>query len=100
MPDSAVTVSPVYEDILFDIAVGASPEAGGTVAGGGKIKTGESVTVSAVANNGYTFTGWMEDGQVVSTDAKYSQSPRSYNPEHAPLFRNRQLPGALHRRLF
>lgn len=71
MPDSAVTVSPVYEDILFDIAVGASPEAGGTVAGGGKIKTGESVTVSAAANNGYTFTGWMEDGQVVSTDAKY-----------------------------
>ena len=72
MPEHGVLVSPVYEDILFDIVVGVSLEAGGTVAGGGKIKTGESVTVSAVANNGYIFKGWTEDGKIVSTDAEYT----------------------------
>ncbi len=72
MPESAVTVSPVYEDIQFEIAVNASPKEGGTVTGNGKVKKGESVTVSAAANSGYTFVGWTEDGQKVSADAKYT----------------------------
>lgn len=72
MPESAVTVSPVYEDIQFEIAVNANPKEGGRVTGGGKIKKGKPVTVSAAANSGYTFVGWTEDGRKVSADAKYT----------------------------
>lgn len=72
MPESAVTVSPVYEDIQFEIAVNVSPKEGGTVTGNGKVKKGELVTVSAAANSGYTFVGWTENGKKVSADAKYT----------------------------
>ena len=33
---------------------------------------GESCTVTATANEGYTFVNWTEDGEEVSTDASYS----------------------------
>ena len=33
---------------------------------------GESCTVTAIANEGYTFVNWTEDGETVSTDAVYS----------------------------
>lgn len=71
MPASAVTVIPVYEDIFYEIEVSASPKEGGTVTGGGKVKEGDLVTVSAEADSGYVFAGWSEDGQEVSTDTEY-----------------------------
>ena len=41
----------------------------GTVVGGGKISYGGSTVLSAVANKGYVFVGWMEDGSCISRDA-------------------------------
>jgi uncharacterized repeat protein (TIGR02543 family) len=52
--------------------VAASPVAGGTVTGGGAHTVGASVTVTAAANSGYTFTNWTENGDVVSASASYS----------------------------
>ncbi|MCM1498892.1 MAG: InlB B-repeat-containing protein [Clostridium sp.] len=72
MPEGAVTVCPVYEDISYEIEVIASPADGGTVSGGGTAKDGDSFTVSAQNNSGYIFSGWTENGQVVSTDAEYT----------------------------
>ena len=78
----------------YTIGVSAAPTNGGTVNGGGIYNHGESCTVSATANNGYTFTNWTEDGNVVSTDANYQftvtgdrtltanfaeQAPNTYN---------------------
>jgi hypothetical protein len=52
--------------------VSASPTNGGTVTGGGTYQQGQSCTVSATANSGYTFTNWTENGNVVSTNANYT----------------------------
>lgn len=53
------------------IGVSASPSGGGTVSGGGKYQRGEYIKVSAVANSGYSFVNWTENGVVVSTKAEY-----------------------------
>ena len=56
----------------YTITVSANPTNGGTVSGGGTYQQGQSCTVSATANNGYTFTNWTENGNVVSTQANYT----------------------------
>ena len=56
----------------FNITVSANPTNGGTVTGGGTYNQGQSCTVSATANNGFTFTNWTENGNVVSTQANYT----------------------------
>ena len=56
----------------YNIAVSANPSAGGTVAGGGEYTSGQSCTVTATANTGYTFTNWTENGTQVSTQANYT----------------------------
>ena len=56
----------------YTITVSANPTAGGTVTGGGTFSQGQSCTVSATANTGYTFTNWTENGSVVSTNAQYT----------------------------
>ena len=54
------------------IYVSANPPDGGTITGGGSYRLGQSCTIRAIANQGYTFLNWMENGNVVSTDAMYT----------------------------
>ena len=56
----------------YTISVSSNPSNGGTVTGGGTYQQGQSCTVSATVNTGYNFTNWMENGNVVSTNASYS----------------------------
>ena len=56
----------------YNINVTANPTNGGTVTGGGTYNQGASCTVSATANNGFTFTNWTENGSVVSNNANYT----------------------------
>lgn len=56
----------------YNVNVTANPTAGGTVIGGGTYEEGQSCTISATANNGYTFDNWKENGDVVSSDASYT----------------------------
>ena len=56
----------------YTINVSANPSNGGTVTGGGTYNQGQSCTVSASANSGFTFTNWTENGNVVSTQANYT----------------------------
>ena len=56
----------------FVISVSANPSNGGMVSGGGAYNQGQSCTVSATANSGYTFVNWTENGTTVSTDANYT----------------------------
>ena len=44
------------------IIVLASPSNGGTVTGAGAYTVGSSQPISAIANNGWTFTGWSDGG--------------------------------------
>lgn len=56
----------------YNISVSANPSNGGSVTGSGTYTQGQSCTVSATANTGYTFTNWTENGTQVSTSANYS----------------------------
>ena len=56
----------------YTISVSANPSAGGTITGGGTYQQGQTCSLTATANTGYTFTNWTESGTVVSTNATYS----------------------------
>ncbi|MBQ6307230.1 MAG: choice-of-anchor J domain-containing protein [Bacteroidales bacterium] len=55
-----------------NITVSANPSQAATVSGGGEYPFGQTCTVSATPNAGYTFTGWTENGTVVSDELSYS----------------------------
>ena len=54
------------------ITVNANPTEGGTVSGGDSYISGQQCTVTATANEGFCFAGWIEDGIKVSVDFDYS----------------------------
>ena len=54
------------------VGVSADPPAGGSVSGGGIVTHGDTVTVIATANTGYTFVNWTEGSAEVSTNAEYA----------------------------
>ena len=56
----------------FNITVSVNPTQAGTASGGGEYQYGETCTVSVRVNDGYTFTGWTENGNVVSTELSFS----------------------------
>ena len=58
----------------YTVSVTANPSNGGTVSGGGSFNHGQSCTVSATANTGYTFINWTENGAQVSSQAEYTFS--------------------------
>ena len=55
-----------------NITVSVSPAQAGTATGGGEYPFGEICTVSVTPNEGYFFTGWTENGVVVSGEQEYS----------------------------
>jgi hypothetical protein len=63
-----VTIAPS----AYTIAVTANPSNAGSVTGGGTYNQGQSCTVTATANTGFTFTNWTENGDVVSSNASYT----------------------------
>ena len=58
--------------VTYTVSVSANLAAGGSVSGGGSVTSGSSHTVTATANNGYTFQNWTEGGTVVSNSASYT----------------------------
>ena len=56
----------------YTVSVSANPANGGSVSGGGTFEQGETCIVNAIANSGYTFNNWTENGTVVSSNAYYS----------------------------
>ena len=56
----------------FTITATADPTGAGNVTGGGSYNQGETCTLTATANNGYTFVNWTKDGTQVSTNPSYS----------------------------
>ena len=62
------TVNPV----TYTVAAQISPANAGSVTGAGAFAAGSSVTVTATANSGYTFTNWTENGIVQCASPNYS----------------------------
>ena len=67
-------IRPVSEYIVhnYTIATSSNPANGGTVSGGGSYQEGDTCTLTAMANEGYTFVNWSKDGVVVSTTSTYN----------------------------
>jgi uncharacterized repeat protein (TIGR02543 family) len=60
-----------YTPIPYTVSVTSNPTLGGISTGAGIYNSGSSVTVSATANAGFTFTNWTEGLIVASTNANY-----------------------------
>ena len=52
----------------YTITISVEPEGAGTATESSQYPEGSSITLTATANNGYSFTGWMENGNLVSSD--------------------------------
>ena len=63
---TAVSTDPV------EITASVNPANAGSVTGAGIYDPGTTVTLTATANEGYTFSNWTKNGTVVSSDATYS----------------------------
>ncbi len=61
-----------FEAQSFTITATSSPTEGGSVTGGGTFLYGETCTVGATPNDGYTFLRWTEHGDGVSINASYT----------------------------
>ena len=61
-----------FQQQTYTITASTYPILGGSVTGGGNFTYGQNCTVTATANNGYTFINWTENGNVVSTNANYT----------------------------
>jgi len=71
--DSDCTLTAVFEEIpVYTITATIDPAGSGTVTGAGQYKEGDTATITAEPADGYKFTGWQENGQIVSTDANYT----------------------------
>ena len=57
---------------IFTVTATANPAEGGSVIGGGSYTQGTTCTLTATANEGYSFVNWTENNEVVSTNANYS----------------------------
>lgn len=58
--------------IFYGINATPNPSDGGTIMGTGTYQAGETCTLTATANEGYTFVNWTENNEVVSTEAEYT----------------------------
>jgi hypothetical protein len=56
----------------YQVTATANPVEGGSVTGGGYVKPGDTVTVSAAANDNYRFVNWTQDGIAVSTSLTHT----------------------------
>ena len=62
----------VFQLDEFEISLEVDPIEGGSVEGDGTYSYGETVTVHATANPTYSFTGWKENDEVLSTTQDYT----------------------------
>ena len=65
--DITVTANQIYT-----VTVASGNDDYGTVGGGGQYNYGASCTVTATPADGYMFTNWTRNGNVVSTSASYT----------------------------
>ena len=77
--DHVGNIEPMKSD--GDTAIGVSqmpiyalpmPENGGVIAGAGVVEQGDTVSLTATANEGFHFSRWAEQGVTVGSDAQYT----------------------------
>lgn len=73
--------------VQHEIRLSTEPADGGSVSGGGIVRTGESSRATAIANDYYTFTGWYEGNNLVSTSAQIVISSITYDRSFTAVFK-------------
>ena len=71
--------------------VTANAETGGTVSGGSEVTEGESVTLTATANDGYTFAGWYDGDTKVCDTAEFVVTNVTANKTYTAKFTKNQI---------
>ena len=59
-----------FEEIIYTVT--ANAERGGTAEGTATYRYGETATVTAITEPTFTFSGWYEGTELISTDPEYS----------------------------
>ena len=54
------------------VTASANPEDAGIITGAGEYTLNDTVTLTAIPNEGYKFISWTENGEVVSTDLEFT----------------------------
>ena len=76
MPANALTLEAQFSRNSYKLNYSSESDAKGTVsssiASGSDVLFGQSVTITATVNTGYTFDGWYKGTQRVSTSATYT----------------------------
>jgi len=58
-----------FEQHNYTINLIANPEDGGSITGGGTYHYGETCNATAVANEGFDFVSWAENGNIITTNS-------------------------------
>lgn len=64
------TYTAVFKPVSCRVNVTVNNHNAGTATESRTVKYGESITLEAVAKDGYQFDSWTENGNIISTDAK------------------------------
>ena len=71
--------------------VTANAETGGTVSGGGTVLDDESITLTATADEGYTFDGWYDGDTKVCDTAEFVVTNVTANKTYTAKFTKNQI---------
>lgn len=72
-PTGNITVTAKFAVIpVYTITATIDPAGSGTVTGAGQYQEGAQATITATPADGYTFSGWAENGTTVSNNASYT----------------------------
>ncbi|MDE5736429.1 MAG: hypothetical protein K2H65_05085, partial [Bacteroidales bacterium] len=74
-------VDPANLPDTFDVKVAIAPAGAGLVTGAKKYVEGETITLTATANAGYIFKGWVLDDDTVSRTATYTRMAKLEDEE-------------------
>ena len=78
-------IHPQGETTNYTINISVNNDEGGTASGGGTFAHGDNVTLTAIADDGYGFCYWEENGGIASTATNYSFTA-NYNRNLVAVF--------------
>lgn len=68
----ALTAAFAFAATMYTVTATIDPAGAGAVTGAGQYQEGATATITATPAEGYTFSGWAENGATVSTDESYT----------------------------